>query len=80
MHLLSKMRGIHNADGSVSNGGRIDIILNGSPPFTGGAGSSESEIRRYILEGIVALPTDIFYNTGIATYVWILSNTKSAVR
>ncbi|PLR33799.1 restriction endonuclease subunit M [Chimaeribacter coloradensis] len=85
MHLLSKMRSIHNADGSVSNGGRIGIILNGSPLFTGGAGSGESEIRRYILEadlleGIVALPTDMFYNTGIATYVWILSNKKSAER
>lgn len=85
MHLLSKMRGINNADGSISNGGRIGIILNGSPLFTGGAGSGESEIRRYILEadlleGIVALPTDMFYNTGIATYVWILSNKKSTER
>ncbi|MRT40519.1 N-6 DNA methylase [Enterobacteriaceae bacterium RIT702] len=85
MHLLSKMRGINNADGSISNGGRIGIILNGSPLFTGGAGSGESEIRRYILEadlleGIVALPNDMFYNTGIATYIWILSNKKSAER
>ena len=60
---------------------RIGIILNGSPLFTGGAGSGESEIRRYLLENdlleaIVALPTDMFYNTGIATYVWILSNSK----
>lgn len=81
MHLISKMRDNHNVDGTVSNGGRIGIILNGSPLFTGGAGSGESEIRRYILEadlleGIVALPTDMFYNTGIATYVWILSNKK----
>ncbi|OAT34631.1 type I restriction-modification system, DNA-methyltransferase subunit M [Buttiauxella brennerae ATCC 51605] len=81
LHLISKMR-----DGSsASNGGRIGIILNGSPLFTGGAGSGESEIRRYILEadlldGIVALPTDMFYNTGIATYVWILSNKKAAER
>lgn len=64
-----------------SGGGRIGIILNGSPLFTGGAGSGESEIRRYILEadlleGIIALPTDMFYNTGIATYVWVLSNKK----
>ncbi|ACR67752.1 SAM-dependent DNA methyltransferase [Edwardsiella ictaluri] len=85
MHLISKMRDSHNVDGSVSNGGRIGIILNGSPLFTGGAGSGESEIRRYILEadlleGIVALPTDMFYNTGIATYVWILSNQKAAER
>ncbi|MEG2612836.1 MAG: class I SAM-dependent DNA methyltransferase, partial [Alistipes sp.] len=66
MHLLSKLR-----DGS-QGGGRIGIILNGSPLFTGGAGSGESEIRRYILEAdlleaIVALPTDMFYNTGIST-------------
>ena len=50
MHLISKMRDNHNVDGSVSNGGRIGIILNGSPLFTGGAGSGESDIRRYILE------------------------------
>lgn len=85
MHLISKMRDSHNVDGTVSNGGRIGIILNGSPLFTGGAGSGESEIRRYILEadlleGIVALPTDMFYNTGIATYVWILSNKKTPER
>jgi len=85
MHLLSKMRDNHNVDGTVGNGGRIGIILNGSPLFTGGAGSGESEIRRYILEadlleGIVALPTDMFYNTGIATYVWILSNKKAPER
>lgn len=85
MHLISKMRDSHTVDGSVSNGGRIGIILNGSPLFTGGAGSGESEIRRYILEadlleGIVALPTDMFYNTGIATYVWILSNKKAPER
>ena len=78
LHLISKMR-------DADTGGRIGIILNGSPLFTGGAGSGESEIRRYILEadlleGIVALPTDMFYNTGIATYVWILSNKKSAER
>jgi type I restriction enzyme M protein len=79
LHLISKLRG---AD---QNGGRIGIILNGSPLFTGGAGSGESEIRRYILEAdlleaIVALPTDMFYNTGIATYIWILSNKKSRER
>ncbi|MBD2797651.1 SAM-dependent DNA methyltransferase [Xenorhabdus sp. 18] len=85
LHLISKMRDSHNVDGTVTNGGRIGIILNGSPLFTGGAGSGESEIRRYILEadlleGIVALPTDMFYNTGIATYVWILSNKKASER
>jgi type I restriction enzyme M protein len=66
-------------------GARIGIILNGSPLFTGGAGSGESEIRRHILEhdlleAIVALPTDMFYNTGIATYVWILDNDKRPER
>lgn len=85
MHLISKMRDSYSADGNLTNGGRIGIILNGSPLFTGSAGSGESEIRRYILEadlleGIVALPTDMFYNTGIATYVWILSNKKSPER
>ncbi|MCQ4276725.1 type I restriction-modification system subunit M [Stutzerimonas degradans] len=79
LHLVSKMR--DPRDG----GSRIGIILNGSPLFTGGAGSGESEIRRYLLqndlvEAIVALPTDMFYNTGIATYVWILSNHKAEVR
>ncbi|EKM94776.1 N-6 DNA methylase [Stutzerimonas degradans] len=79
LHLVSKMR--DPRDG----GSRIGIILNGSPLFTGGAGSGESEIRRYLLqndlvEAIVALPTDMFYNTGIATYVWILSNHKTDAR
>src|SRR5690606_16232830 len=84
MHLLSKMRD-YDAQDSTKNGGRIGIILNGSPLFTGGAGSGESEIRRHILESdlleaIVALPTDMFYNTGISTYVWVLSNKKSKQR
>ncbi|MGC4076845.1 MAG: class I SAM-dependent DNA methyltransferase [Rubrivivax sp.] len=75
MHLLSKMRPAHDG------GSRFGIVLNGSPLFTGGAGSGESEIRRYVLENdlveaIVGLPTDMFYNTGIATYVWVLSNRK----
>ncbi|ALZ22623.1 MULTISPECIES: type I restriction-modification system subunit M [Pseudomonas] len=79
LHLVSKMRDPREG------GSRIGIILNGSPLFTGGAGSGESEIRRYLLqndlvEAIVALPTDMFYNTGIATYVWVLSNHKAAVR
>lgn len=85
MHLISKMRDTQPVDGVVSNGGRIGIILNGSPLFTGGAGSGESEIRRYILEAdlletIVSLPTDMFYNTGIATYVWVLTNKKKDER
>ncbi|HEX8275679.1 MAG TPA: class I SAM-dependent DNA methyltransferase [Longimicrobiaceae bacterium] len=75
LHLISKMRPAQHG------GSRFGIVLNGSPLFTGGAGSGESEIRRYVLENdlleaIVALPTDMFYNTGIATYVWILSNRK----
>lgn len=85
MHLISKMRDTHSTDGSVNAGGRIGIILNGSPLFTGSAGSGESDIRRYILEAdlleaIIALPTDMFYNTGIATYVWVLSNKKDTER
>jgi len=75
LHLISKMR--PTSDG----GSRIGIVLNGSPLFTGSAGSGESEIRRHVLENdlleaIVGLPTDMFYNTGISTYVWILSNRK----
>lgn len=66
-------------------GSRIAIIHNGSPLFTGDAGSGPSEIRRYILENdlleaIIALPNDIFYNTGIATYIWVLSNKKSGTK
>ena len=79
LHLISKMRPA--ADG----GSRIGIVLNGSPLFTGGAGSGESEIRRYVLENdlveaIIGLPTDMFYNTGISTYIWILSNKKPTDR
>jgi type I restriction enzyme M protein len=79
LHLISKMR-------SAKDGGsRFGIVLNGSPLFTGGAGSGESEIRRYVLENdlveaIIGLPTDMFYNTGISTYVWILSNRKPGHR
>lgn len=74
-HMISKM----NDD---EKGSKMAIIFNGSPLFTGDAGSGESEIRRWIiendlLEGIIALPTDLFYNTGIATYVWILTNRKN---
>ncbi len=81
MHLISKMKPVTDK----SEGSRIGIILNGSPLFTGGAGSGESEIRRYILErdlldALIALPTDMFYNTGIATYIWVLSNHKPAER
>jgi type I restriction enzyme M protein len=79
LHLISKMRP------AVEGGSRFGIVLNGSPLFTGGAGSGESEIRRYVLENdlveaIVGLPTDMFYNTGISTYVWIVSNRKPVAR
>ena len=79
LHLISKMRE------PEKGGGRIAMVLNGSPLFSGGAGSGESEIRKWIieqdlLEAIVALPTDMFYNTGISTYIWILSNHKSKER
>ncbi|EIN5953682.1 SAM-dependent DNA methyltransferase [Vibrio cholerae] len=84
LHLISKMRPA-SPENKGEGGSRIGIILNGSPLFTGGAGSGESEIRRYILENdlleaIVALPTDMFYNTGIATYIWVLSSHKPAHR
>lgn len=79
MHLVSKM------EAPESGGGRVGIVLSGSPLFTGDAGSGESEIRRWLLEqdfveAIVALPTDMFFNTGIGTYVWILSNKKAKHR
>jgi type I restriction enzyme M protein len=79
LHLISKMRPAQDG------GSRFGIVLNGSPLFTGGAGSGESEIRRYVLENdlveaIIGLPTDMFYNTGISTYIWILSNRKPAER
>lgn len=79
LHLISKMTP------KEEGGSRIGIILNGSPLFTGGAGSGESEIRRYILENdlleaIIAMPTDMFFNTGISTYIWILSNHKEEHR
>jgi len=79
LHLVSKMRA------AKDGGSRFGIVLNGSPLFTGGAGSGESEIRRYLIENdlveaIIGLPTDMFYNTGISTYVWIVSNRKPAHR
>ena len=79
LHLVAKMRPI------AEGGSRFGIVLNGSPLFTGGAGSGESEIRRYVVENdlveaIIGLPTDMFYNTGISTYVWIVSNRKPAAR
>lgn len=79
LHLVDKMRPV------AEGGSRLGIVLNGSPLFTGGAGSGESEIRRYVLENdlaeaIIGLPTDMFYNTGISTYVWIISNRKAKTR
>ncbi len=81
MHLLSKMKPKSKSE----VGSRVAIVLNGSPLFTGGAGSGESNIRQWViendwLEAIVALPTDMFYNTGISTYIWVLSNHKSKER
>jgi type I restriction enzyme M protein len=78
-HMLTHMQPAQDG------GSRIAIIMNGSPLFTGDAGSGESEIRRWILENdwleaLVALPEQLFYNTGIATYVWVLSNRKAKGR
>jgi type I restriction enzyme M protein len=78
-HMISKLKR------PEQGGGRLAIVFNGSPLFTGGAGSGESEIRRWIiendwLEGIVALPDQLFYNTGISTYVWIVTNRKRPER
>lgn len=75
-HMVSKME---------PDGARIGVVTNGSPLFTGGAGSGESNIRKWIiendwLEAIVALPTDLFYNVGIQTYLWFLTNNKSKER
>lgn len=75
-HMISKMK---------SEGSRIGIVFNGSPLFTGQAGSGESEIRKWIIENdwlraVIAMPDQLFYNTGISTYIWILSNKKSAER
>ncbi|MCY3870806.1 MAG: class I SAM-dependent DNA methyltransferase [Gemmatimonadetes bacterium] len=77
-HMISKF----NQNDDLS---RLAVVLNGSPLFTGSAGSGESEIRRWIiendyLEAIIALPTDMFYNTGIATYIWIITNQKTPQR
>ena len=80
--LLFLMHMLAHAKEPQEGGSRIAIIMNGSPLFTGGAGSGESEIRRYIfendlLEALIALPEQLFYNTGIATYVWLLTNRKA---
>ncbi len=78
-HMVSKMRT------PEEGGGRIAVFLNGSPLFTGAAESGESEIRRFLLEhdlveAIVAMPNDFFFNTGIATYIWVITNAKTEKR
>ena len=84
MHLITKMRE-PNASQPETAAGRAAIVLNGSPLFTGGAGSGESNIRKWVLdndylEAIIGLPTDMFYNTGISTYIWVLSKDKAPER
>jgi type I restriction enzyme M protein len=79
LHMLAHMKE------PEQGGSRVAIIMNGSPLFTGDAGSGESEIRRWILENdrleaLIALPEQLFYNTGIATYVWVLTNRKATER
>lgn len=81
-HLVSKMKPVTEDN---PKGSRLAIIMNGSPLFTGDAGSGESEIRRYLIEndlveGIVSMPDQLFYNTGISTYIWILTNRKKPYR
>lgn len=83
--LLFLLHMLAHAKNKGEGGSRIAIIMNGSPLFTGDAGSGESEIRRFILENdlleaLVALPEQLFYNTGIATYVWVVTNRKGAAR
>jgi type I restriction enzyme M protein len=83
LHMISKMKPVDPKTGE--GGSRIGIVFNGSPLFTGDAGSGESEIRRWIvendwLEAIVALPDQLFYNTGISTYVWLVTNRKPKAR
>jgi type I restriction enzyme M protein len=82
-HMIAKFKPVNDDPETpwVDGGTRMGIVLSGSPLFSGAAGSGESEIRRWILEGdllegIVALPDQMFYNTGISTYVWILTNRK----
>lgn len=82
-HMIAKMKPVDSKTGE--GGSRIGIVFNGSPLFTGDAGSGESEIRRWVLENdwleaIVALPDQLFYNTGIATYIWVLTNKKPKAR
>ena len=82
-HMWSKREDVKPSEHYV--GSRLAIVFSGSPMFTGGAGSGESEIRRWLLENdwleaIVALPEAMFYNTGIGTYVWVVTNRKESRR
>ena len=84
IHMISKFQPYEKGSRDKP-GTRVAIVFNGSPLFTGGAGSGESEIRRWIiehdwLEAIIALPEQMFYNTGIGTYIWVVTNRKSAER
>ena len=79
MHMMSKMKAVKDG------GSRLAIVFNGSPLFSGDAGSGESEIRRWViendwLEAIVGLPDQLFYNTGISTYIWVVTNRKPKAR
>jgi len=81
LHLVSKMQPTKNG----GRGSRIAIVMSGSPLFAGGAGSGESDIRKYLftndlVEAIIGLPTEMFYNTGITTYIWVLANNKAEER
>ena len=83
-HMISKMKAPSTGD-DQRGGSRIAIVFNASPLFTGSAGSGESEIRKWIiendwLEAVIGLPDQLFYNTGINTYIWIVTNRKSAAR
>ena len=83
LHVLSKLKPYDHATGT--GGGRLAIIMNGSPLFSGAPGGGESEIRRYLIENdlletIVALPDQLFYNTGISTYIWVITNRKAPDR
>ncbi|NQY83085.1 MAG: SAM-dependent DNA methyltransferase [Alphaproteobacteria bacterium] len=84
LHMISKMHPSPET-GSDKDGSKIAIVLNGSPMFTGDAGSGESNIRRWIIErdlldAVIALPDQMFYNTGIYTYIWLISNKKPPSR
>jgi type I restriction enzyme M protein len=88
LHMISKMKPVADDPGTpeiIEGGARLAIVFSGSPLFSGAAGGGESEIRRFViendlLEGIVALPDQLFYNTGISTYFWILTNRKPVDR